>query len=58
MSWIARKIAGMDNEEPEQVIKEYFKQKNHKYLTEVQSTMDPKDLSEFWAEYMKEQDNA
>lgn len=40
MSWVARKVAGLDNEDQQQVIKEYFQHKE-----------DESEIKKFWEEY-------
>jgi len=47
MSWVARKLTGEDYIDQQQVIKEYFEQKEQKLLQEKQ-------LAEFWKEYEDE----
>ena len=47
MSWVARKQAGSDWEDQQQVIQEYFEHKEQKLLQEKQ-------LAEFWKEYEDE----
>jgi hypothetical protein len=44
MSWVARKLAGADEYDQQQVIQEYLQQKEQKLLQE-------KLLAEFWKEY-------
>jgi len=48
MSWVARKVAGLDNEDQQQVITEYFDKK----MLEREKL-----LKEFWEEYKQEQPN-
>ena len=43
MSWIARKIAGLDNEDQQQVIQEYLDNKEKE-----------NELKKFWEEYEQE----
>ena len=43
MSWVARKIAGLDNENQELVIYEYFKHKQQQ-----------EEIKKFWEEYEDE----
>ena len=50
MSWVARKVAGLDNEDQQQVIKEYFEQKAH-------IINEQKEIEKFWAEYKEDQQN-
>ena len=49
MSWVARKIASLDDVDQKQVIKEYFSTKADKLIQE-------KLLAEFWEEYKEQQD--
>ena len=51
MSWVARKVAELDNEDYQQVIKEYFAHKEQKLLQEKQ-------LMEFWKEYEQDERGA
>jgi hypothetical protein len=44
MSWVARKLAGADNEDQQQVIKEYFEHKERQILQE-------QEIKKFWEEY-------
>ena len=47
MSWVARKVAGLDNEDQQQVIQNYFKQKQ---LLNEQTQQD-QEVKKFWDEY-------
>lgn len=53
MSWIARKVAGLDNEDQQQVVAEYFKHKQ--LLTEQTETQEIKrqvaEIQKFWETY-------
>lgn len=48
MSWIARKQAGLDNEDQQQVAKEYFEKKAEKAVQD-------KLLAMFWKEMQEDQ---
>lgn len=50
MSWVARKVAGLDNEDYQQVIKEYFDKK-------AQIINEQKEIEKFWEEYKEDQQN-
>lgn len=49
MSWVARKIAGLDNEDQKQVEVEYFKRKQEERLLTEQHQSE--EIKKFWAEY-------
>lgn len=49
MSWIARKVAGLDNENQKQVEAEYFKRKEQERLLLEQARAE--EVKKFWAEY-------
>jgi hypothetical protein len=51
MSWMARKLAGTDEYDQEQVIQEYLQQKEQTLLQE-------KLLAEFWKEYEEDERRA
>ena len=48
MSWVARKVAGLDNEDYQQVINEYFDKK-------AQIINEQKEIQKFWMEYTEDQ---
>jgi len=52
MSWIARKLCMSDEIDQQQVIKEYFEQKEQAKL------LQEKQLTEFWKEYEQDERGA
>lgn len=51
MSWVARKIGGLDNEDQKQVEQQYFLNKQTVRLIEEQKKVQDEELKKFWEAY-------
>ena len=51
MSWVARKIAGLDNEDQKQIEQQYFINKRIQNLIEEQKKIEEEELKKFWEAY-------
>ena len=51
MSWVARKVAGLDNEDQKQIEAQYFINKNIQKLIEEQKKVEQEELKKFWESY-------
>lgn len=51
MSWVARKIGGLDNEDQKQIEAQYFINKRIQSLIEEQKKVEQEELKKFWESY-------
>lgn len=51
MSWVARKIGGLDNEDQKMIEAEYFASKRVQQMFDEQKKHEQEELKKFWAEY-------
>lgn len=51
MSWVARKVAGLDNEDQKQIEQQYFINKRIQSLIEEQKKVQDEELKKFWESY-------